>query len=63
MWNFWGTRFQPLFGLVVIPEEAVWICLEEGHQGVFLEGQLVSRELSFSEQGSEMWRGESVRER
>lgn len=63
MWNFWGTRFQPLFGLVVVSEEEAWICLEEGHQGVFLEGRLVSRELSFSEQGSEMWRVESGRER
>ena len=43
--------------------EAVWIFLEEGDQGVFFEGRMVLRELSFSEQGSEMWRGESEGER
>ena len=43
--------------------EEVRIFLEKGDQGVFLEGRLALRELSFSEQGSEMWRGESEGER
>ena len=61
-WSYWGTHFQPLFGLVVVSVEEVWIFLEGGDQDVFLEGRLVLRELSFSEQG-EMWRGESEGER
>ena len=43
--------------------EEEWIFLERGDQGVVLEGQMVLRELSFSVQGSEMWRGQSERER
>ena len=59
-WSYWGTHF---LGLVVVSVEEVRIFLEKGDQGVFLEGRLALRELSFSEQGSEIWRGESEGER